>query len=173
MNFDTVMKLIGRWAGTIRFFPSEPEARFGIAESISGMAADEDQVRWLVGRLPQLYTDWPGMLEVRAVFCTKFKPRDGIEAALGTESPAFAALCPEDEERKALEAAPRSHQLTGQIAKASADPEMAALIERCKKPLSPLAGVKAASQSEIDRIKAEQDRNRKESVGSGEARRSA
>ena len=29
MNFDNVMRLIGRWAGTMRFFPSEPEgARF-------------------------------------------------------------------------------------------------------------------------------------------------
>lgn len=79
MNFKIVMQLIGRWGGTIKFFPSDPEARIGIAEEIVSMAENEDQVRWLVARLPKLYTEWPAMHEVRATFCSKFKPKDGDE----------------------------------------------------------------------------------------------
>ena len=164
MNFDNVMRLIGRWAGTMRFFPSEPEARFGIAEALSKMAGNEAELRWLISRLPELYTDWPGLLEVRAVYCTRFKPRDGVEAALGTGSPAFAALCPEDTDVKALEAAPRSRQITGEVLLVSADPELQALIAKVATRYDPLRGVKPATEDEIARIKAQQDANRRESA---------
>ena len=165
MNFDLVMRLIGRWAGTIRFFPSEPEARFGIAEALVKMVSTEDHLRWLVSRLPELYTEWPGLLEVRAVFCTRFKPRDGVEAALGTGSPAFASLCPEDQDLKALErAAPRSRQITGEVQRVSVDAEMQELVRKVATRYDPLRGVKPATEDDIARIKSEQDRNRKESV---------
>lgn len=74
------MQLIGRWGGTLKFFPSDPDARIGIAEEIAEMAGDEEQVRWLVKRVPKIHDAWPGVREVRAVFCSKFKPKDGIDA---------------------------------------------------------------------------------------------
>ncbi len=80
MNFDEIMQLIGRWTGTLQFFPADADARFGIAEQISDFAGDLEQVRWLVRRVPKLHKDWPGILEVRAVFCSRYKPKDGIEA---------------------------------------------------------------------------------------------
>lgn len=80
MNFEKVMRMIGEWAGTLRFFPADPEARLGIAKQIAKFARDESQVRWLVDVLPNQFTDWPGVHEVRAVFCMKFRPKDGIEA---------------------------------------------------------------------------------------------
>jgi hypothetical protein len=79
MNFEKVMRMIGEWAGTLRFFPGEPEARLGIAKQIAKFASDESQVRWLVEVLPNHFGDWPGTHEVRAVFCMKFRPKDGVE----------------------------------------------------------------------------------------------
>ncbi len=79
MEFDDVMHEIGKWAGTMRFFPSDPDARFGIAEDIAAMCGSKEQVEWLVGRLPKLYSDWPGTREARAVLCSKFPPADGID----------------------------------------------------------------------------------------------
>lgn len=79
MNFQIVMQLIGRWGGTLNYFPGDPDARIGIAEEIVSMASAEEQVRWLVSRLPKLFKDWPAMHEVRAVFCSKFRPKDGYE----------------------------------------------------------------------------------------------
>lgn len=160
MNFDEVMDLIGEWGGTMRFFPGDEAARVGIAKEICNIVSMQEQLRWLIGRLPKLFTEWPGILEVRAVFCTKFKPRDGVEAALGTGSPAFAALCPEDETVKALAAAPRARQITGQVATVSVDPEMQALMAKIANRADPLRGVKAATQADIESIKAQQNRNR-------------
>jgi hypothetical protein len=155
-----MMKLIGRWGGVLRFFPSDEYARIGIAEAISSMCANEDQVRWLVSRLPQLYNEWPGMLEVRAGFCTRHRPADGSEAALGTDSPAFAALCPDDSLKNAeLNAGQRL--IGGTVEAFSVDPEMDRLARSCMKPRDPLAGVKSATDAEIEAIKRQQEANRK------------
>ena len=164
MDLEIVMGQIGKLGGTMRFFPSDPDARIGIAEQLAEMADDENQIAWLMKRLSQLYSDWPGMLEVRAVFCTRYKPRDGVEAALGTGSPAFAALCPEDADLKALETAPRSRQITGEVQRVSVDAEMQELVRKVATRYDPLRGVKPATEDDIARIKSEQDRNRKESV---------
>lgn len=63
------------------FFPAEDGARLALAEMIAEMAESEDQVKWLVKRMTGgLYAEWPGPGEVRAVFCARFKPRDGLTA---------------------------------------------------------------------------------------------
>jgi hypothetical protein len=157
MNFENVMRLIGRWGGTIQFFPSDPEARIGIAEEIVAMAANEEQVRWLVGFLPKIYRDWPGMLEVRAVFCTRYKPADGSEAALGTSSPAFAALCPDEAE--AQKRLPGQRMIGGEVEPVTVDPEMRELIARCAAPRDSLRRAKSATDTEIAAIKRKQLEN--------------
>ena len=79
MKFEDVLRLIGEWGGTLRFFPSDPHARIGIAKEIVAMCSSIDQVKWLVARLPKLFSEWPAMKEVRSVLCSKFRPADGIE----------------------------------------------------------------------------------------------
>jgi hypothetical protein len=62
------------------YFPSDPAARGALIELVCSMAQNEDQVQWLVRRMTSgLYNQWPGPREVRACFCSKFKPKDGIE----------------------------------------------------------------------------------------------
>ena len=54
------------------------------------MAETEAQVEWLVNRILDLSNEWPGPLVLRQIFCSKFKPQDGIEAgstALFPEGP--------------------------------------------------------------------------------------
>lgn len=87
MEFKRIIEQIGKWGGLLRFFPSDPDARIGIAEAIAEMTQDEEHVRWLVRRVSQLHAEWPGILEVRAVFCSKFKPDDGID--VGSAMPQF------------------------------------------------------------------------------------
>jgi len=79
-NRNEVLLRIGAWGGTLQYFPPDPAARYGIADEIVSMAADIGQVEWLVSRAPKLYRDWPGMLEIRAVFCSKFSPADHFDA---------------------------------------------------------------------------------------------
>jgi hypothetical protein len=160
MDLEVVMKLVGRWGGTLKFFPSDAQARIGIAEQLAAMATNEDQLRWLVARVAQLFPEWPGMLEVRAVFCTRYRSADGVEAALGTSSPAYMALCPE--EASDLKQLAGQRQITGNVSPLTDDPEMQELIRKCAKPREPLRGVKSATEVEIEALKAEQNRNRQQ-----------
>lgn len=70
----------------LKFFPTEPRARAGITRIVcemvdpSNRVSPEDQARWLVARIITLFNEWPGPKEMRAVFCSRFRPADGIEA---------------------------------------------------------------------------------------------
>ena len=79
LNLDTTLRLIGRWAGTLKFFPSDDQARIGIAAALAAFVTTEEQLRWIVQVVPTKYSEWPGVKELRAVFCMKFRPADGIE----------------------------------------------------------------------------------------------
>lgn len=193
LNLDEVMRLIGRWSGTVKFFPSDAQARIGIAEQIAGMASNEDQVRWLVKRIPTLYREWPPMLEVRAVFCAKFRPLDGIEA----DSEVYTDGIPsESSSLRPQIAVPELRQLSGECVPVSSDPEMAKLIAKvaaanskrlpvvqidvrvragedeysalvrscCEHKERAMVMPYTPSQEQIELIKAEQEWNRKESV---------
>jgi hypothetical protein len=65
------------------FFPAAYEAQVAIAEQIARMCTTAEQSDWLVGRMLELYTRWPGPREMRAVFCSRYEPKDGIEVDSG------------------------------------------------------------------------------------------
>ena len=77
MNFDTINGLVASMGG-MKFFPSDPAARAAIVETVGDMAENEEQVRWLTKRMRSMYAEWPGEIELRACFCSRFRPRDGI-----------------------------------------------------------------------------------------------
>lgn len=79
VNAHTVAKTLAKLA-MLKYFPADKEARTAIVEMVCGMASDEAQVDWLVRRVLALFNEWPGPQELRAVFCSKFAPRDGINA---------------------------------------------------------------------------------------------
>jgi hypothetical protein len=79
MNAKFIAEILGGLA-ILKFFPSDDQARTAIFNLVCSMATTEDQVRWLVKRTVALHNEWPGPKELRAVFCSKFKPRDGVEA---------------------------------------------------------------------------------------------
>lgn len=80
MNFEHVMQLIGRWGGTLKFFPSDSDARFGIAEEMTEMCGNSvETLEWLVKAAPKVFAEWPGTQEIRALLCSKFRPADGVE----------------------------------------------------------------------------------------------
>jgi hypothetical protein len=79
MDFQRVSDIAGRLAA-LKFFPSDDAARLAIMEMIGDMAETEDQVLWLVKRMLSLYNEWPGPKELRALFCSRWTPRDGLLA---------------------------------------------------------------------------------------------
>jgi hypothetical protein len=88
------------------------------------MATSDEQVIWLGHRLLQLYPkQWPGIVELRACFCKRFKPADGVEVKSATyfsegfpteaELGPVPGLClpPTRSEIEALEGSTMSRQL--------------------------------------------------------------
>lgn len=62
------------------FFPgSDDESRAVLLKHLYQLCSTDDQVRWLAGRFTTLFPKWPGLRELRALACTKFRPKDGIE----------------------------------------------------------------------------------------------
>lgn len=68
--------------GMLRFFPADEFAKAAVMQLLERMAQDAEQVNWLVRTILETYDDWPGPRELRAVFCTRYKPADGVEADL-------------------------------------------------------------------------------------------
>ena len=66
----------------LKFFPANNESvLLALVRLVSEMCHDEGEVRWLIDRMTSgLYGEWPGPAEMRACFCSRFRPRDGIEA---------------------------------------------------------------------------------------------
>lgn len=64
----------------LRFFPSDQTARAEIVLMACEMAQTNEQVAWLAKRCIQLWNEWEGPREMRAVFCSRHRPADGIEA---------------------------------------------------------------------------------------------
>jgi hypothetical protein len=82
--------------GMLSFFPTEQHARAGVVALVCEMASDSAQVDWLVRRCLQLWSKWEGPGELRAVFCSKFRPRDGVEVC--SLLPQFADGIPSERE---------------------------------------------------------------------------
>lgn len=66
----------------LKFFPSEPEARLAIMELLERMVNTSAELDWLTITLVDQVGTYDGSDQIRAVYCEKFKPKDGILAYL-------------------------------------------------------------------------------------------
>jgi hypothetical protein len=64
----------------LKFYPSEPAARSEVALLMMSLCATQEQLDWLVSTVVAKLSEWPGPGALRGMFCTRFKPLDGIEA---------------------------------------------------------------------------------------------
>jgi hypothetical protein len=81
MNPRDILDLVDQLSA-LKFFPSAGGARIAIARLIGAIAANMDQVDWLIGVMTSgIYNEWPGPGEMRGRFCRYFRPLDGIEAS--------------------------------------------------------------------------------------------
>jgi hypothetical protein len=138
MNFEVINELVSELA-ILPFYPSEPGARLAVVRMVGDMAHNEEQVRWLVSAMTSgAFSKWEGPGELRAVFCMKFRPRDGIECA--------SAIYPDGMTReqlnpgmKALPAAPVLRLAAGEVS-ADAEANEIALASFAGKDLNAVRG---------------------------------
>jgi len=65
----------------LNFFPADEDGRTAVFLLVNQLVSSVDQVEWLVRRLLALFDKWPGPATVRAVFCTRYRPADGVEGS--------------------------------------------------------------------------------------------
>ena len=71
---------VARLAGRMNFVPKEEVERTEIAGELYEMVCDAQELDWLVREAPRRFRrGWPGIEEVRALYCAQFSPRDGVE----------------------------------------------------------------------------------------------
>ena len=86
----------------LNFFPSDELGQIAIGELIAEICSTDDQAEWLVKKMLRTYNSWPGPVEMRACFCTKFRPADGFECG----STVYPDGIPSDKEQLPQIAAP-------------------------------------------------------------------
>lgn len=62
----------------LRFFPKEARERAQVIGILHRMCNNQRELYWLLDRALIAWNDWPGPRDLRALFCTKFRPRDGV-----------------------------------------------------------------------------------------------
>ncbi len=62
------------------FFPSDPIARGVIANEIASLCESLEKAKWLATRMSRLYQKWPGIVELRRVYCSAHQPLDALPA---------------------------------------------------------------------------------------------
>ena len=56
-------------------------ARSAVARQLQEFVCDPEELAWLVREAPLRYPAWPGIREIRALYCGRFSPRDGVVVA--------------------------------------------------------------------------------------------
>lgn len=96
--------------GALRFFPSDSGSRIGIKHVLRSMVGEEKQLDWLINTMLNQVGEWRGTVDLRGIYCTRFKPAEGLEATTST-----AGFSQDDLEAesstKHLEQAPRAGDL--------------------------------------------------------------
>jgi hypothetical protein len=66
--------------GAMSFFPSDAPARKAIMQLIARMVGTKEQLDWLVLTMIDKVGEWKNPKELRGVYCSRFRPADGVEA---------------------------------------------------------------------------------------------
>jgi hypothetical protein len=153
----------------LKFFPSDENARAALLRIVCDMATTNAQVDWLVKRVLAVWTQWEGPAELRAVFCSGHRPADGIDCF--SQLPQFADGIPSERDSPlSIETRSFPQLLPGETGPRGEtdDPEFPrdalALMEEFRVRRDTLRLAPGVTEAEIESIKAEQDRNRKESA---------
>ena len=60
----------------LKFFPADDGARIAIGDELRSMCNTGDEMVWVCARALRLFSEWPGVQAIRAVYCSKFFPLD-------------------------------------------------------------------------------------------------
>ena len=79
------------------YYPNEEYARAEISRLFLRMVESPKQLEWLITVLLDRCDRYPGIKEIRGVYCTRYKPLDGVE-----EYSTISGFTPGDSESQTL-----------------------------------------------------------------------
>lgn len=116
---EQIAGAVHEMAQVIPYFPSDEAGQLIIMRQMERFVSHAHELRWLVDTATGVMRKWESIPELRGLYCTRFKPADGIEA--NCSLPGFT---PEESEmRYALEESKR---------RMLSEPEMAKNLARQK-----------------------------------------
>ncbi len=62
--------------GMLQFWPADEGTRAQIGLFLAGMCGSRESLEWLTTQLLNRVGNWPGPLEVRGIYCSRFPPAD-------------------------------------------------------------------------------------------------
>lgn len=81
-------KAVRMLGGNVPFFPGDESAQTMIASELRRLCNTNQELGWLVRQVMLLWKQWHGVRELRILFCSKFRPVDGVDLE-GAVSVAF------------------------------------------------------------------------------------
>jgi hypothetical protein len=75
-----IVTTVARWKALLKFFPGDEASAEIVMEFLAELVSTPEELRWLSDTMVDEIGEWPGAKEVRGLFCSRFAPRDGIEA---------------------------------------------------------------------------------------------
>jgi hypothetical protein len=63
---------------SMNYFPPESGARIMIGDELRSMCRNPQEAFWLVRRMNRVYSRWPGIQEMRRLYCSAKIPLDGV-----------------------------------------------------------------------------------------------
>lgn len=107
-SMEELLDAVESMACIIPFFPKERKSRALVAQMIGSFVNTPEELEWLVLTACGSFRDWDkagGVVELRGLFCTRYRPADGITAncttpGLKTEEAELRYLIREMEENR-------------------------------------------------------------------------
>lgn len=94
----------------LQFYPVDPAAREQIMLLLSRLATTKERLDWLVETMIHRVGVWRGPVEMRGVYCSRFRPADGVDGNC-RETPGFTPEEIEAENTRGIPAAPELKRL--------------------------------------------------------------
>jgi len=149
----------------LKYFPVDDEqghVKQELARLFERMVETPEQLEWLVSTLIDQVGTYPGTEQIRAVYCTRYKPLDGIEANLSPEMPLYrtAEECEATEKHRAFIEPSTRREIAGEVSR-KPEPDLTAQLaslginpEAKKMPDAP-TGTGPITEDDVRRAKAE------------------
>lgn len=83
VEIDDCVTAVKTMRDVIPFFPATAEGQTVITAALASVVGTTDQLDWLVMTACNSLKSWQGLAELRGIFCSRFRPADGMTVESG------------------------------------------------------------------------------------------